>query len=323
VNGTFGQTVITTHYDPDILNGYRPYNWATSVVVQHEILPGMAANVGYYRTSWYNFTANDNRLVTPADYDPYCLALPQDSRLPGGGGNTLCGLYNIKPEKFSASGNNVITKASTYGTQTDIYNGIDVTIAARLRGGTFVQGGMNTGRQETDSCGIIDSPSGTVATNVGAGTYQNNPTGYCHVVPPFWRPEFKFSGSHRLPYGVQLSGVVQSIPGIPISASYVATNAEVRGSLNRNLSGSATTVTINNVIPPQTLFEKNRLKQVDLRMIRNFNFARTRLQAMFDIYNLFNAAAMLSEITTYGATWQKPTAILDARIFKVGMQMNF
>jgi hypothetical protein len=307
MNSTFGQTVITNHYDPEILNGYRPYNWATSVVVQHEILPGMAANVGYYRTSWYNFTATDNVLQTPADFDPYCLTLPQDARLPNAG-STICGLYNVKPEKFGATGNNFITKASTFGNQTDIYNGLDVTIGARLRGGTFIQGGMNTGQQVTDNCDIqVDSPQKLA----------------CHVEPPFWRPEFKFSGSHRLPYGVQLSGVVQSIPGIPIVANYVATNAEVRGTLNRNLSGNVSTVTINNVVQPQTAFEKKRLKQVDLRMIRNFNFGRTRLQAMFDIYNLFNAPAILAEVTTYGATWQKPTAILDARIFKVGMQMNF
>jgi hypothetical protein len=322
MNGSFGKTVITNHYDPEILNGYRPYNWATSVVLQHEVLPGMAANVGYYRTAWNNFIASDNVLVTPDDYDPYCLTLPFDARLPNGGGNTLCGLYNIKPEKFSASGNNFITKASTFGKQTDIYQGIDVTVAARLKG-TFVQGGMNSGRTATSACSVVDSPSGTVPTAVGSTTYQNNPAGFCTVTPPFFRPEFKFSGSHRLPYGVQVSGVFQSIPGIPISASYVATNAEVRDSLKRSLSGSASTVTISNVIPQQTMFEKIGVKQLDIRFIRNFQIGRTRLQGMFDIYNALNAAAVLSEVTAYGATWQKPTAILDARIFKVGMQMNF
>ena len=306
-NGNFGKTIITNNYDPEILNGYRPYNWATSLVVQHELLPGVAANVGYYRTSWNNFTATDNQLQTPADYDQYCITLPQDSRLPGGGGNTICGLYNVKPEKFSATGNNLITKASNFGKQTDIYDGFDVTIAARLKG-TFVQGGMNTGHTVTDNCDIqIDSPQKLA----------------CHVEPPLWRPEFKFSGSHRLPYGVQLSGVYQSIPGIPIAANYVATAAEIRQTLGRAPSGNVSTVTITNVIPPQTVFENNRLQQIDIRFIRNFQIGRTRIQGMFDIYNAFNAAAILQEITTYGQTWQKPTAILDARIFKVGMQMNF
>ena len=31
-------------------------------------------------------TLTDNLAVTPADYDPYCITAPGDSRLPGGGG---------------------------------------------------------------------------------------------------------------------------------------------------------------------------------------------------------------------------------------------
>jgi hypothetical protein len=98
----FGKTIVTNHYDPALLNGFRPYNWATSAVVQHELTHGMALNVGYFRTSWYNQTATDALGVTPADFDPYCLTLPVDSRFPNGGGNTLCGLYNVKPDKFSS-----------------------------------------------------------------------------------------------------------------------------------------------------------------------------------------------------------------------------
>jgi hypothetical protein len=47
------------------------------------------------------------------------------------------------------------------------------------------------------------------------------------------------------------------------------------------------------------------------------------VQGTFDIYNLFNRAAVLSEVTQYGATWRNPTSLLDARVFKVGVQINF
>jgi hypothetical protein len=323
-NPSFGKTIITNHYDPDILNGYRPYNWATSAVVQHEITHGMALNVGYFRTLWYNQTATDALGVVPADFDPYCLTLPVDSRFPNGGGNTLCGLYNVKPEKFSSlSGNNYITKATTLAKQTDIYSGMDMTLAARLPNGMQLQGGLNTGRQVTDACSVIDSPSATVPTSAGSTTYQNNPTGFCHTVPPFWRPEYKISGSARLPYDLQLSAVYQQIPGIPITTSYVATNAEVANTLGRPLSGSASTVTISNVIPQSTFFEPKGLKQLDLRFIRNFTIGRTRLQALFDIYNSLNSSAILAETTAYGTTYRRPTSVLDPRIVKFGIQMNF
>jgi len=191
-NPNFGKTIVTNHYDPALLNGFRPYNWATSAVVQHELTHGMALNVGYFRTSWHNQTATDALGVVPADFDPYCVTLPVDSRFPNGGGNTLCGLYNVKPDKFSSlTGNNFITNATTFGKQTDIYSGMDMTVAARLPNGTQLQGGLNTGRQATSACSVIDSPSATVPgsattagpATAGSTTYQNNPAGFCDITP--------------------------------------------------------------------------------------------------------------------------------------------
>jgi hypothetical protein len=89
-----------------------------------------------------------------------------------------------------------------------------------------------------------------------------------------------------------------------------------------DLSGGATTVTINNVIPPQTMFE-DRVNQTDFRIIRNFRFGNTRVQAMFDIYNVFNNAGILVINTRYGTSWRRPLNILDARILKFGAQVNF
>jgi hypothetical protein len=37
----------------------------------------------------------------------------------------------------------------------------------------------------------------------------------------------------------------------------------------------------------------------------------------------FNEAAVLAEHYQYGATWRSPQSVLDARIFKLGVQMNF
>jgi len=113
------------------------------------------------------------------------------------------------------------------------------------------------------------------------------------------------------------------IPGIAISTSYVATNAEVMPTLNRVLSGSASTVTVSNVIPQQTFFEDKGLRQIDIRVIRNFMLGHTRLQGIFDLYNAFNDSAILAETTAYGSNYRRPTAILDPRILKFGLQMNF
>ena len=50
---------------------------------------------GYYRNWYGNFFTTDNTLVTPSDFSPYCVTAPADSRLPGGGGYPICGLYDV------------------------------------------------------------------------------------------------------------------------------------------------------------------------------------------------------------------------------------
>jgi hypothetical protein len=307
-NQNFGKTIITTHYAEDTLLDNRPASWAGSIVFQHEVRSGMAANVGYYRTSWSGFrvaTGQDNLNVEPTDYSSYCITLP--AGVPGAG-TPLCGLYNLNQNKFGNTSNILVRSASTFGEQLEIYDGFDVTLNARFGPGAFVQGGLSTGRTMTDECFVVDSPQ---------------QLSFCHVEPPLFQPQVKFSGSYPLPWwNLQLSGVVQSLPGIPISASYVATNAEVQPTLGRPLSGGATTVTINSIMQPGTTFE-NRLNQTDLRLIRNFKFGNKRLQAMFDAYNVFNNAAVLSINTRSGPQWRRPTNILDARILKFGAQLNF
>src|SRR5262249_61052520 len=121
------------------------------ISVQQELRPGVAATLAYFRTTWNNFRVTDNLAVSRADYDPYCITLPADSRLPNGGGNQLCGLYNITPTKFS-SGNNLLVPADTFGGQSEIFNGLDLTINARLARGASVSGGGSTRGAETGRC---------------------------------------------------------------------------------------------------------------------------------------------------------------------------
>ena len=90
-------TVQTTTYDDDVLTGNRPYNWQGSLQLQQQLWSGVALNVGYFRTWYGNFRATDNRAVTPQDFTPYCVTAPLNALLPGGGGNQICGLYDVVP----------------------------------------------------------------------------------------------------------------------------------------------------------------------------------------------------------------------------------
>ena len=182
-----------------------------------------------------------------------------------------------------------------------------MTVNARLPRGAFIGGGLSSGSQHNNACVVVDSPEAL---------------SFCDVKAPFWRPEIKVNGSYPLKWDIQLSGVWQTLPGIPISASYVATNAEVQPTLGRPLSGNTTTVTLNNVIQPQTMFEGG-IHQLDLRVTKSVRVGRARFQGMLDLYNVFNASPILSVNTRYGPAWLQPTQILAARMLKFGGKFEF
>jgi hypothetical protein len=175
---------------------------------------------------------------------------------------------------------------------------------------------------------VVDNPAG-VQPAAGRGGSVGRPGEWCETTNPYrGQTQFKASGSYPLPAAFAISGVFQSLPGIPINATYAASNASVAPSLGRNLGacGSATgpcsASTNVSLIEPFTEFEP-RLEQVDLRVTKTFKFGRARLQGQVDLYNVLNANNVLAENGTYGAQWLRPQQVLGARIWKFGAQLDF
>jgi hypothetical protein len=322
-NANWGTPAVNLSYDPEWSqgNGVRPSQWEITAGLQHELTTGLSANFMYLRRSYANFAATDNRAVEASDFSPYCITTPVDARLPDGGGKPLCGLYDISPAKLGQV-SFLGGAASTYGKQTDVWQGIDAGLNLRLPGGALLQGGVNIGKTVNDNCEIVNKYFGKVTAANVLGSVQS--TEMCHVETPFL-VQAKMFGSYMLPFSVQLSGTFQSVTGSALSANYVATNAVISPSLRRNLSSGANGTATINIVTPGTLYN-DRQNQLDLRFARTFAVGRTRLKGMFDIYNATNGSPVLTRNTTYGtngAAWLRPLAILPGRLFKVGAQVDF
>jgi hypothetical protein len=244
------------------------------------------------------------------------VTAPTDPNLPGGGGNQICGLADLKRPLFGvATLGKLVTQASNYGTQTDVYNGIDVSLAARFGRGGRLSGGVSTGQEVTDNCQIItDTPQKQ----------------FCHQVNP-WRgqTQIKLNGTYPLPvWNLQVSGVFQNLPGIPVAATRAFTNAEIAPSLGRNLAactsatGACTATASVIVLEPFSRFE-NRLNQVDVRLGKDIRIRTLRVRAAIDLFNAFNANTILAENGTYGSAWRTPTSVLGGRLVKFGAQFDF
>ena len=61
----------------------------STATVQHELVPRVSVELSYARRVYGNFLVTDNRAIGPADFDPFTVTAPIDSRLPGGGGNGI------------------------------------------------------------------------------------------------------------------------------------------------------------------------------------------------------------------------------------------
>src|SRR5207342_1125972 len=254
-----------------------------------EIMPRVSLTVAYNRNWWGNWYVVDNRSTAFADYTPYSLRAPSDPRLPGGGGQTISGLYNLVPAKVGLV-DELAQSSANFANQTENWQGVDVSVMARLRNGLTVQAGTSTGRRVADGCDVRaklpelgSGPTGatnsSVTANVnalGGGPFAlsvNNP--YCRIAEPY-RTDFRGLASYVVPkVDVQLAGTWASIPGDSLRDDYTLTAADqatIAAQIGRSLTGAFNTV---NLIAPATLWGA-RQNNGDLRIAKLLRFGTTR-----------------------------------------------
>ena len=97
----FGTDKFSNTYDPSVLTGWgvRASDWQFGATVQQELLPRVSVEAGYFRRWLQGFFVTDNLSRAPADFGTFSVTAPLDSRLPGGGGNVVGGLYRPEPER--------------------------------------------------------------------------------------------------------------------------------------------------------------------------------------------------------------------------------
>jgi hypothetical protein len=256
-----------------------------------------------------------NQALSLGDFDSYCVTALADDRLGATSGQQICGLYDVKPTLFGTT-QNVITQASNFGNSSEVFDGVDIEVRGRYGSGGILQAGMSFGRTVIDNCDVLE----------GNPQIGNNPyilggeaDAFCRQVDTN-QTQFKAAGNYPLPWwGLETSVTYQNNPGLNIAANRVYTRAELRTALGRNLNTSNVTIP---VMVPFT-DSGDRITQLDFRLGKRLTIGRTRLRGQFDIYNLFNAAAVTSQNDTYGGTWQNVQAILGGRMLKFGGQLEF
>ncbi len=355
---SFGRNIpSSTTTDPSVLTGWgkRPFNWEYAASIQHELVPRVSISGGYFRRWFGNQTFTQDMRFTPADFDgPFCIDAPQNPNLPDGGGYQVCGLYDIKPSALARNlpQQNLIHFADDVGGITDVYQGFEFGIDARLRNGTFVRGGVAAQKREIDTCNLnlltqssTINTVGSLAFGTTAGPYsagaststETFPDGsrVCNPTYPF-RPDFKLLGSHTFPGDVLFSATYQFSRGVQnplqpgILAIWSAPNAVFASALGRLLAANAQTKQVQLMQPGQvysTSFGGVNLNQLDLRASKRFRLNGYRFRVDVDFYNVFNNAWPFTLNTTFStaanSAWLRPTNVLQSRFVKLGAQFDF
>jgi hypothetical protein len=252
--------------------------------------------------------------------------------LPNGGGYTLSGFYDVVPAKFSEV-RNLNALSDKYGSQFENWNGIDLTVDARLGNGLTFQGGLSSGKTMEDNCEIVAQlPEMNLLTANGTLPASWRPAQYCRRESPFLT-QVKAYGVYIIPkVDVQISGSFRSIPGqiqvappqTDVNVGFVANNAFIasNSTLGRPLSGGATQTVTLQLLEPYTKY-LDRRNELDLRFGKVLRMRNgSRAVVSLDLYNAINSDATVNVNQSFTA-YLNPTEILNPRVAKISVNFDF
>jgi hypothetical protein len=325
----------------------REYSWDLTAGITQEIAPRVSLQVDYIRRSWGNLGATVNDAWTAADFDTFVYNVPSDPRLPGGGGYPLT-FRDVKPDKIQQIRNR-LTFADEVGGAYNKFNGIDVTVNARLANIT-IQGGTSTGNVVEDSCGVVtQNPEYYIFGPWGGtggfldtflGGVGQWPQEFCHRESG-WKTNIKGLASYVVPkIDVLVSGTFKSLPypgnefpsvqSQSIGGQTLGLFLGIPGLDSTNLGrplSSGIPIQFLQIVEPGKLYG-DRLSSVDLRFGKILRYGNSRTAINFDVYNLFNANTTEVFQRSYTppsatSTYLNPLQIMSARFFKISAQFDF
>jgi hypothetical protein len=334
-NLNFGNPFNTTRVNPDIMHGWgnRPFDWQWGVALQQEILPRLSVDVAFNRRWWSNFYVQDNQALGPSDFDQFTIVAPTHPDLPTSG-QRLTYLKRNGNNPLGAT-SNYRTFQRDYGDENYYWQGIDFTANSRMRNGLVLQGGFSTGAGHRDLCDVWAALPELV-TPAAPGTAAQ--VGACKVDEE-WQMNWRGLVTYTIPkVDVLISGILRSqantepltietgvaTNGVGLAANYNVTAADLAANGQTPFAPGVTTQAVN-LLVPSSLFG-DRVNSVDMRFGKILRFGRTRTNVAIDLYNMFNSnvgTAFNQGFGTNGATWLRPTAVLNPRFARFNVTFDF
>jgi hypothetical protein len=339
-----GGALTNNSVNPALLKGWgvRPNDWQYGITLQQQVIPRVSLDVGYSHRWFRGVQVVDNVNRDPSQYEQYTVTAPKDPRFANGGGYPIT-IYTPTAAASAIAAQNFTTFQTDFGPeQKNYYDGVDVSVNARLKQGITAQVGTTTGRSVVDAC----ATGGVNAANqpqVDSPDLRN-----CRTNNPF-QTTLRGLASYTIPkIDVLVSATLRSQPVVTQTATMNLPNTclgwgsavqtgcsqeTVLGLLGHLPTGSTaagtTAITIND--NDHQIWDTNRRAQLDMRFAKIVRMGKTRTDIGVDLNNMLNANYPTTWDNTYqlvnttqpGGTWNNPTAILAPRYVRLNFTVNF
>jgi hypothetical protein len=275
----------TNRYDSSV---GRPHTNEYSIELEQQLPGQILATVGYFRKDVRDAIGSRNLAVPTASYIPLNVTEVVSGR--------AVTVYNQAPEtrgRFDVLWDNFSELNSTF-------HGVDVTFTKRMSNRWMALGGVSFGRNMGDiyDTGDLNNPNfmfrrGIIGNDVPVS--------------------IKASGTYQLPYDISATASFQHATGLPQQTTVLVTAATV----------VLTQVSQSLVVEPRATNRYDEVNQMDISIRKTFRFGRRSIEPVLDIYNLFNSDVALMQITQLGPTYLRTRGIIDGRMVKLGVTVDF
>jgi hypothetical protein len=275
----------TVALDPNLR---RPNDWEYTASFERQLGRSIGLAVNYYYRKYQDLFTTINQALTPADYIPVTITNPLN--------NQPFVMYNQNPATASRV-SNVQTNSDQLSSH---YNGFEVALDKRMSNHFMLFGGFTVGAQTR--CVNASTNPNDLINNCGYDSFDSKYLG-------------NVSGAYDLPYGFKLSGHYQYVAGKPLATIYTVTRAIVP---------NLTQVNQNIMLLPTGDRRAPAWSLLDMRVSRTFRFGPSaNIEPMFEVYNILNENAALSQVTTIGPAFGRISSTVDGRLVRLGFKLLF
>ncbi len=301
---------IATRIDPNLKH---PYSDQVSVGYEQQVYKDLHVGVTYYYRTNKNQVGQLNAAITAADYSPITQLTPFPTTAdPNPATQPIVNPLTNQPLTIFAVNPSLVGQSDLLVTNipsldSNSYHGLEFTAVKRFSSRWQVLAGFTVQREK----GTWANPNGITADNFNDPNLDiNRKNSYLDFDSTYI---FKLGGTYDLPWHVTTSVNFQHYTGYPIQPTKVFSGQE--------LPQNSETV----ALQPAGTVRLPSVNLLGLRISRPFSVweSRLTLEPLVDLLNIGNSHTVVSEVTSFGGAYLKPSDLLHPFVTKFGLRVKF